>query len=331
MGLNGRQQALPTVMDMSGEVRRLTVERNPEQLYDLDYGVSVPEGLVLLYHFEGFADSGSAGDTVTEHLSAEFDGPVVARFDVDRLIDYRARRPTMMFSADHWADYDAPELVVRLLHDEEGTPFLLFTGPEPDREWELFSAAVRGLIQRWGVRLAVTVHGIPLSVPHTRPLGITAFATRPELVPSYRVVFNQAEVPGSAAALLHYRLGQAGHDALGFAVHVPQYLAQSKYPAAALRLFDALTESMDLRVSLDKLEDAARTTNVEIDRQVSDNLEVADVVGALEQQYDAYTKARPESNLLADGDELPTGDELAKDFERFLAERQQGRSEPGEG
>ncbi|WP_298181502.1 PAC2 family protein [Saccharomonospora sp.] len=306
------------------------MDRNPEQLYDLDSGVPVPEELVLLYHFDGFVDAGSAGEVVTDHLLSEFDGPVVARFDVDRLLDYRSRRPTMTFAADHWAGYEEPELVVRLLRDADGVPFLLFTGPEPDREWETFVSAVRGLVQRWRVRLLVNVHGIPMSVPHTRPLGITAHATRPELVRSYRTVFNQVQVPGSAAALMQYRLGQAGHDVIGLTAHVPHYLAQSRYPAAALRLFDAVTEATGLRVPLARLREAAHATNLEIDRQVRDNIEAADVVQALEQQYDAFTAASPENNLLADTDEMPTGDELAEYFQRFLAEQQQGRSEPGE-
>jgi predicted ATP-grasp superfamily ATP-dependent carboligase len=306
------------------------VDRNPEQLYDLDSGVSVPEELVLLYHFDGFVDAGSAGGVVVDHLLAECDGPVVARFDVDRLLDYRSRRPTMTFAADHWADYEEPELAVRLLRDADEVPFLLFTGPEPDREWEAFVAAVRGLVQRWRVRLLVNVHGIPMGVPHTRPLGITAHATRPELVRSYRTVFNQIQVPGSAAALLEYRLGQAGHDVIGFTAHVPHYLAQSRYPAAALRLFDAVTEATGLRVPLADLREAAHAANLEIDRQVRDNAEAADVVRALEQQYDAFTAAAPGSNLLADADSLPSGDELAEHFQRFLAEQQQDRFEQGE-
>lgn len=307
------------------------MDRNPEQLYDLDSGVFVPEEAVLLYHFDGFVDAGSAGRTLVDHLRSEFEGPVVARFDVDRLLDYRSRRPMMTFSADHWADYDEPELAVRLLHDADGTPFLLFTGPEPDTGWETFIAAVRGLVQQWRVRLSVTGHGIPMGVPHTRPIGITPHATRPELVRGERATFNHMQVPGSAAALLQYRLGQAGHDVVGFAAHVPHYLGQSRYPAAALRLADAVIETTGLSVPLADLREAAHAANQEIDRQVRESSEVADVVAALERQYDAFTAAGPENNLLADTGEMPSGDELAEYFERFLAEQQQGPSEQGEG
>ncbi|WP_028661779.1 proteasome assembly chaperone family protein [Saccharomonospora saliphila] len=303
------------------------MRRDPERLYDLDSGVPVPEGAVLLYHLDGFVDAGSAGEVLAEHLRAEFDSEVVARFDVDRLIDYRSRRPVMTYSADHWADYDAPELVVRLFHDADGTPFLLLTGPEPDHEWELFSEAVRGLVERWRVRLSVNFHGIPMGVPHTRPLGVTAHATRAELVRGYRAMFTQVQIPGSAAALVEYRLGQSGHDAAGFAAHVPHYLAQSRYPAAALTLLDALSEATGLRVSSDEVRESALRADEEVERQVRDNDEVAEVVAALERQYDTFSETGPEDNLLADVDEMPTADELASQFEKFLSEQRRDQGE----
>ncbi len=313
---------------MYGEVRRYTVRRDPERLYELDSGVAVPEGAVLLYHLDGFVDAGSAGEALTEHLRAEFDDDrVVARFDVDRLIDYRSRRPVMTYSADHWSDYEPPELAVRLMHDTDGTPFLLLSGPEPDHEWELFTTAVRELIERWQVRLSVNYHGIPMGVPHTRPLGITAHATRSELVRGYRATYSQMQIPGSAAALLEYRLGQAGHDAVGFAAHVPHYLAQSRYPAAAITLLDAVSEAAGITVSSDAIRESAVSADEEVERQVRENEEVADVVTALERQYDAFSAVEPEDNLLADVDEMPTADELASQFEQFLSEQRRDQGE----
>ncbi|MEU3269224.1 PAC2 family protein [Saccharomonospora sp. NPDC006951] len=302
---------------------------DPEELYEVDSDVPVLDGAVLLYHLDGFIDAGSAGGAVAEHLVDELRGEVVARFDVDRLIDYRSRRPPMSYAGDRWESYEAPELVVRLLHDHNATPFLLLTGPEPDREWERFTAAVRGLIERWQVRLSVSFHGIPMGVPHTRPLGVTAHGTRSELVAGYRPLFSQMQIPGSAAALLEWRLGESGHDAVGFAAHVPHYLAQATYPAAGLTLLDSIEQATGLNLPGDALRDAAARTDVEVDRQVRESEEVADVVRALERQYDTFTAASSEDNLLAGDAEMPTADELASQFERFLAE-QQGRNDPNE-
>ena len=74
---------------------------------------------------------------------------------------------------DHWEDYEAPELVVRLLHDTDGTPFLMLSGPEPDHDWERFAAAVKATGGTLGRPADRRFHGIPMGAPHTRPLGVT--------------------------------------------------------------------------------------------------------------------------------------------------------------
>ena len=294
---------------------------DPDDLYEVDSDVPELAGAVLLHYFDGFMDAGSAGRLLAEHVLTG-ESRVIARFDVDRLIDYRSRRPTMTYAVDHWEDYDAPELVVHLLHDADGTPFLLLTGPEPDHDWERFCAAVRNLAERWGVRLTAGFHGIPMGAPHTRPLGVTSHATREGLVGEHQPLPNRLQVPGSISALLEYRLGKWEHDAIGFAAHVPHYLAQASYPASALMLLEALTRATGLNLPEGELREAAELANAEIDRQVAESEEVADVVRALERQYDTFIEASARDSLLAESVEhMPTAEELGSQFERFLAEQ----------
>jgi predicted ATP-grasp superfamily ATP-dependent carboligase len=302
------------------------VGRDPADLYEAEPGAPVPDrDLVMLYYLDGFIDAGAAGRLLSAHLLSTLEPQRIARFDIDSLLDYRSRRPIMTFSKDRWEDYDAPELVLSLLHDSSGTQFLLLSGLEPDREWDAFTAAVGQLSATLGVRLAVGFHGIPMGVPHTRPLGVTAHATRPELVEGYRPLVDKLQVPGSAAALLEYRLGADDRAAIGFAVHVPHYLAQAAYPAAAARLLESVQEATGLDLPADALRESARRTDLEIARQVEGSDEVAEVVQALEQQYDAFTADR-KSLLADDAEPMPTAEELGAQFERFLAE-QQGRGE----
>ena len=152
----------------------------------------------------------------------------------------------MTFVEDHWESYDAPALELHLLHDDDETPFLLLTGPEPDLQWERFIAAVAGLAARLDVRLTVGLNSIPMAVPHTRPTGVTAHATRPELIAGYEPWLQRVQVPGSVGHLLEFRLGEQGRDALGFAVHVPHYVAQTEYPAAAEVLLTSVSRSTGL-------------------------------------------------------------------------------------
>src|ERR1700722_6185129 len=92
------------------------------------------QSMALLVYLEGFMDAGAAGRLLTEHLLGAFEHTTVARFNTDRLLDYRSRRPLMTFDDGKWETYDAPELSVFKLSDAEGKPFLLLTGPEPDHE-----------------------------------------------------------------------------------------------------------------------------------------------------------------------------------------------------
>jgi len=229
----------------------------------------------------------------------------------------------MIFSRDRWESYEAPELAMHLLKDTAGSQFLLLTGPEPDHEWEGFTQAVRDVAARMGVRLAVGFHGIPMGAPHTRPLGVTAHATTSGLTTGYPPLVDRLQVPGSVAALLEMRFGEEERAAVGFAVHVPHYLAQAAYPTAAITLLDSVSRATGLQLPDEALRDAAQETDEEIRRQVEGSEEIIEVVQALERQYDAYAEGAGRDGLLADNeDRMPTADELGAQFEQFLAEQQ---------
>jgi predicted ATP-grasp superfamily ATP-dependent carboligase len=303
---------------------------DPTDLYRLDDDIPELTDPVLLYHFEGFVDAGATGRLAMAHLLAKLEHRVIVTFDHDRLLDYRSRRPIMIFDTDRWVDCDTPSLAIHLVHDLEGTPFLVMTGPEPDREWELFVRAVRSVSERLGVSRLVTAHGIPMAVPHTRPLGLTAHGSKPEVLESVTgpagSPFGRVQVPASVAALIEYRLGAEGYDALGFAVHVPHYLAQAEYPQSAVTALDAISLSTGLIFPMDELRAVAETTTAEIQEQIQASEELATAIKGLEQQYDAFTAGAGRENLMAENIPMPTGEELAAQFERFLAERDERES-----
>ncbi|TIC83874.1 PAC2 family protein [Nocardioides sp. GY 10113] len=287
--------------------------------------------LRLVIALDGFLDAGNAGAVACAHLvesGASGGGVVVATFDVDELHDYRARRPPMSFVRDHYEAYDAPRLVVRLLRDAGGTPYLLLHGPEPDIRWEAFCRAVRDVIVRFDVSLVIGIGAVPMAVPHTRPIAITHHANNPDLLTGTSPWRGELRIPGSAQALLEVRLGEWGHDAQGFVAHVPHYLAQLDYPRASLALLEHVELAARLTIDLGDLRLLAEEREGEIARYLASNEEVAGVVAALEQQYDTFARAEEEgSSLLAADEPLPTGEDLGRQFEQFLA----GLEGPDEG
>jgi hypothetical protein len=283
---------------------------------------ALEQGPVLVHSLEGFLDAGNAAALATRHLLAQSSGRVVASFDIDAFYDYRARRPPMTFSENRYEGYEPPRLVVRLQHDGLGTPYLLMHGPEPDTHWEAFAVAVRHVVETFGVRLTVAMGAVPMAVPHTRPVMLTNHATTPDLLIAENVWRGQIRVPASAQALLELRLGGWGHPAMGFVAHIPHYVAQLDYPSAAATMLESVEVVTGLEWDLEDLEAAGVAKMTEIAAQISESAEVQEVVSGLEQQYDAFhrpTTEDAESLPLAEEKDLPTGEELGAEFERFLA------------
>jgi hypothetical protein len=294
----------------------------PEQtgMYELEF--PAPQltavdgrGPVMLHALEGFSDAGHAIRLAAEHLKNTL--------DIDELLDYRSRRPLMTFKTDHFTHYEDPELNLYALHDSVGTPFLLLAGMEPDLRWERFITAVRLLAERLGVRRVIGLGTIPMAVPHTRPITLTAHANDKELIADHQPWVGEVQVPGGVSNLLEFRMSQHGHEVVGFTVHVPHYLAQTDYPAAAEVLLAEVAKSGSLQIPLEALDAAGAEVQTKINEQVEASSEVAQVVAALERQYDAYVAAQENRSLLAHDEDLPSGDELGAEFERFL--RQQAR------
>jgi proteasome assembly chaperone (PAC2) family protein len=308
----------------------------PEQngMYELEFPapqLSLPDGRgpVMIHALEGFSDAGHAIRLAAAHLTETLDTELVASFAIDDLLDYRSRRPLMTFKTDHFTHYDDPKLNLYALHDSVGTPFLLLAGMEPDLKWERFIAAVRLLAERLGVRKVIGLGTIPMAVPHTRPVTMTAHATDKELIADHQPWVGEVQVPASVSNLLEYRMSQHGHEALGFTVHVPHYLAQTDYPPAAESLLAEVSRAAALQIPLAALGEASAEVHMKIAEQVEASTEVAQVVTALERQYDAFVAAQENRSLLARDEDLPSGDELGAEFERFLA--QQAGDDPFDG
>ncbi|RNM16206.1 PAC2 family protein [Nocardioides pocheonensis] len=279
---------------------------------------------------DGFLDAGSAAGLAIAHLLESSPGRVVASFEVDEFYDYRARRPPMSFVQDHYSDYEAPRLVVRLMRDDRRAPYLLLTGPEPDVRWEAFAEAVRAVVEHFAVRLTVSMGSVPMAVPHTRPVQVTNHATAKRLLVSENVWQGEIRIPSSAQSLLELRLGEWGHDATGFVAHIPHYVAQFGYPEASAAMLRQVGAVTGLQWDTAELDAAAAQRQAEIAGQVEDSDEVRAVVAGLEQQYDAFHRddsgygggpnmLEAEDGSLPDSADLPTGEELGAQFEQFLA------------
>ncbi|MGY3566803.1 proteasome assembly chaperone family protein [Sinomonas sp. RB5] len=297
--------------------------QDPAGLYTAALELSGDEGirgLPLIMGFTGFADAGHAVRQIIDELISVQGAGALAAFDVDQLLDYRSRRPRIRFVEDHLEDYDAPALALYRLQDGLGRPYLLLAGPEPDLQWERFARAVVGLVEQLEVCQTLWVHAIPMPVPHTRPLGVTVHGNRPELVEGISRWKPVVEFPGAVGHLVEIRLIEAGHDVTGFVVHVPHYLAEAEYPAAAVTGLEHLGAAASLMLPSDRLREASREVERQVAEQVAASAEIRELVAGLEERFDDHTADVPRRSLLAGpADELPTAEDLGAAVEAYLA------------
>jgi hypothetical protein len=304
--------------------------QDPAGLYQLNPDVTdVPEGLHLVAGLTGFADAGAAVSQFTDSLHATLTTRLLATFDADILLDYRARRPIIYFDQDHLTDYQPATLALYLANDEVGQPFLLLTGFEPDFQWDRFTAAVLQLIEQFNVKSVTWVHAIPMPVPHTRPINVTVSGNRTELIDTMSVWKPHTQVPANVLHLIEYRLQETGHSVTGFVLLVPHYLSDTEYPDVAVKALESISAATGLIFATEPLRVEGREFTQKIDSQVESNQELARLVGALEERHDSYMAGNPLRSPLTDEDgELPTADEIAAELEKFLALRRGGDDDP---
>ena len=273
----------------------------------------VVDAPVLVLGLEGFIDAGLGAGTATAHLLDSTPAEVVATFDADRFVDFRDRRPLVRISDGIPDPVTWPVIELRAVRDRAGRDVLVLVGPEPDLAWRAFVTAVVGLAGDLGVRQVVGLGAFPLAVPHTRPVRLAATATSRELADEVGVVKGTHTVPASIHAALQEAFGEAGVPSIGLWARVPHYAANTPYPAASAALLDGLAAVAGLDLDVSELHAAAARAAVRIDQLIAASPEHGEMVRQLEAAADAEQAPSP-----FDPSEIPTGDEIGAELERFL-------------
>jgi proteasome assembly chaperone (PAC2) family protein len=268
---------------------------------------------VLVLGMEGWIDAGLGGGGAMGYLLDAIPTEVMATFDGDQLLDLRSRRPAVRITDGVLSGLTWPEIELRVGQDPAGRDVLILTGPEPDMQWRAFVSSVVSPAIDLGTRRVVGVGGFPAPVPHTRPVRLAAVATDSELPEKVGFMPGSLEVPAGIHAAVQEGFGEAGIPAVGMWARVPHYVATMPYPAASAALVECLATVAGLDLDATDLHDAAALARSRIDDIIAASEEHAQMVHQLEASAEAEANVAP-INL----SELPTGDELADELERFL-------------
>jgi hypothetical protein len=272
---------------------------------------------VLIVMLSGWIDASTAAAGAMVAVQQECQTRVIGTFDPDSFIDYRARRPTMELRDGVNTRLVWSEIELSVGRDLAGRDLLTLSGPEPDSQWRLFADTVAGLATQLGVTSMVALGAYPFASPHTRPARLSCSSPSAEVVANVPYLKNSVDVPAGMGAVLEHALTDVGISAVGLWVQVPHYVSTMAHPEASVALIDGLQQVAGVRVEAAELRLEASRQRTRLDALVAGNDEHGAMVRQLEEMYDTSAQ----ETLSLGNAQIPSGDELAAELERFLREQ----------
>jgi proteasome assembly chaperone (PAC2) family protein len=275
---------------------------------------------VLVAAFAGWNDAASAATTALEAVAISLEAEQVAEIDPEEFYDFQVARPTIRMTEGQAREVDWPaNSVFAALAPTAGRDLVLVSGVEPNLRWRTFAAAVIEVAERLEVEMVVTLGALLADVPHTRAVPITGLASDPELVERLSLSRSNYEGPTWIVGIVHDACRRRGMTSASLWAAVPHYVAAVPNPKAALALLRRLEGFTGIEIEASELEQAMDRFETQVDRAVASNPEIEELVRRLENEQ------ADEERL--DAEEMPSGDTIAQDFQRFL--RQQADEHEG--
>jgi predicted ATP-grasp superfamily ATP-dependent carboligase len=295
-----------------------------------------PAGLrapAMICAFEGWNDAGDAASTAVSFMSTALGAECFAHVDTEEFYDFQANRPRIRLSEQEdrrEIEWPSVEMYAAVVPGAQ-RDLVLVQGVEPSLRWRSFSALIVELAEALGVQLVITLGALLADVPHTRPVAMTGFASDPVLMAQMGAHGpSDYEGPTGIVGVLHSTSAAAGLASMSLWASIPHYVAAAPSPKAALALVRRLEDLVGVSVDTTELEEATVNYERQVGLAVSSNPEVQAFVERLERadeeeesDDDEGEDAPNELPLLLE--DLPSGDILASEFQRFL--RQQGDDE----
>jgi predicted ATP-grasp superfamily ATP-dependent carboligase len=278
-----------------------------------------PDGLrapAMVCAFQGWNDAGDAASSAVSFLASALDARRFARIDSEEFYDFQANRPCIRFDENETREIAWPTVeIFEATAPRAPRDLVLVQGVEPSMRWRAFSAHVVDLAEALGVQVVVSLGALLGDVPHTRPVAMSGHASDATLLDRLGIQASSYEGPTGIVGVLHTACAQAGLPSASLWASVPHYVAAASNPKAALALLRRVEVLIGVSVDVSELESSAADYERQVGMAVRSDPDIQAFVERLEQAADSEDQSTP--------DDLPSGDILASEFQRFL--RQRGR------
>jgi len=280
-----------------------------------------PDGLrapAMVCAFQGWNDAGDAASSAVSFLASSLQAQRFARIDSEEFYDFQANRPSVQFNDANEREIVWPTVeVFEAPAPRAPRDLVLVQGVEPSLRWRAFCSHIVDLAEALGVQVVVTLGALLGDVPHTRPVAISGHASDPALLERAGMQGSTStyEGPTGIVGVLHHACAEAGLPSASLWAGVPHYVAAAANPKAALALVRRVEGLIGVSVDVSELESAATDYERQVGLAVQSDPDIQAFVERLEQAAEGDEEVAPE--------DVPSGDAIAREFQRFL--RQRGR------
>lgn len=276
-----------------------------------------PDGLrapALVCAFQGWNDAGDAASSAVSFLASSLHASRFARVQSEEFFDFQSNRPCIRFTDAGRREIVWPGVeVFEALAPKAPRDLVLVQGIEPSMRWRAFCAQLIDLAEALGVQLVVSLGALLGDIPHTRPVVLTGHASDPSLVERLEMQSSSYEGPTGIVGALHTACVEAGLPSASLWASVPHYVAAAANPKATLALVRSAERLLGVSVDVSKLESAAADYERQVGLAVQSDPDIQAFVERLEQAAESEQQPSPS--------DVPSGDVLAREFQRFLRQR----------
>jgi proteasome assembly chaperone (PAC2) family protein len=281
-----------------------------------------PDGLrapAMICAFEGWNDAGDAASGAVSFLASEFGAERFAQVDIEEFYDFQSSRPRIELSEDLKRSITWPSVeVLEARAPRAPRDLVLVQGVEPSLRWRSFSSLIVDLADALGVQLVVTVGALLADIPHSHPVAMTGSASDPEMLGRLGLSTSTYEGVTGIVGVLHSACADAGLLSASLWASVPHYVAAAPNPKATLAIVRKLESLVGVSVDATELEEASS----EYERQVGLAVQSDPDIQAFVERLERAAESERES---LGPEHLPSGESLAREFQRFLRQRGDGR------
>jgi len=268
---------------------------------------------ILVCAFAGWNDAAGSATTALTAVAESLDAELIAQVDPEEFFDFQANRPTIRLTEGQTREVEWPGNVLLAAQPEAAErDLVLLAGTEPNLKWRTFADGLAETAEELGVEMVVTLGALIADVAHTLPVPITGLASDPDLVERLDLSRSTYEGPTGVVGVLHDACARRGLASASLWAAVPHYVAAVPNPKAALALLRRLEGLTAVAVEASALEEEADSYERQVTNAVSANPEIEELVERLQ---------REQSERLELDEDLPSADQLGRQFERYLRQR----------